>query len=336
MEITMGHGAGGELMSRLISEQMLQKLMLKRVGKVGLEDLDDGASLTLGDKELVLTTDGHTVSPLFFPGGDIGKLAACGTINDVAVMGAEPLALASSIIMEEGFPSEDLERVITSMNAVCEETGVPIITGDTKVMERGAIDGMVITTTGIGIVKGEIIRDSGLKAGDKIILSGSVGDHGITLMSFREGFGFETALKSDIAPVWGMVEKAMDAGEIHAMKDPTRGGLAALLNELARKSKVGITVEEDRIPMKDGVIAASEMLGIDPLTVANEGKVIFGVKRSDAEKVLEAVRSMGLGKDAQIIGEVTKEYKGKVVIETGVGGKRYLEPPVGDPVPRVC
>lgn len=336
MEITMGHGAGGELMARLISESMLKNLMLKKVGKVGLEDLDDGASLTIGDKELVLTTDGHTVSPLFFPGGDIGRLAVCGTINDVSVMGAEPLALASSIIIEEGFPSEELEKIIGSMNAVCKETNVPIITGDTKVMEKGAIDRMVITTTGVGIVKGEIIRDTGLKTGDKILLSGSVGDHGITLMSFREGFGFETTLKSDIASVWSMVEKAMKAGEIHAMKDPTRGGLAAALNELARKSKVGISVEEEKILLKDGVIAASEMLGIDPFTVANEGKVVFGVKGSDAEEVLKAVKGTALGKDAEIIGEVTGEYKGRVVMETTVGGKRYLESPVGDPVPRVC
>lgn len=337
LKITAAHGAGGSLMNKLIADVILKNLDVKESGKVTLRALDDGASITLGDKEIVLSTDGHTVRPLFFPGGDIGRLAACGTINDVSVMGAKPLALACSLIIEEGFLVEDLERIIRSLNDACREVDISVVTGDTKVMERGSLDGMVVTTTGIGVVEGgKIVTDAGLRAGDRVIVSGTVGDHGVSLLSFREGFGFETTLKSDVAPVWSMVEKALEAGDIHAMKDPTRGGIAAALNEFAEKSRVGIALEEERIPLRDEVVAASEMLGIDPYTVACEGKILAGVARDDAEEVLEALRSTRLGKDAEVIGEVVGEHPRKVVLRTSVGGRRIMEMPIGDPVPRVC
>jgi hydrogenase expression/formation protein HypE len=324
-------------MKRLVEEVVLKNLDSKESGVVTLKDLDDGASVTLGGREIVISTDGHTIKPLFFPGGDIGRLAACGTINDVSVMGARPVALASSLIIEEGFPSEDLERIVRSMNGACREVGISVATGDTKVVERGALEGMVVTTTGIGVVDGrKILTDRGLQRGDRILVSGTVGDHGVALLSFREGFGFETTLRSDVAPVWGMVERALEAGEVHAMKDPTRGGIAAALNEFAGKSQVGIVVEEERIPLRDEVTAASEMLGIDPHTVACEGRVLVGVGKEDAEDVLRVLRSTPLGKDAAIIGEVVDKYPGKVVLRTRVGGRRIMEMPLGDPVPRVC
>ena len=335
--ITMAHGAGGELMDKLLADTVLKNFGEKKVGAVGLSDLDDGASLTVGDYEVIVSTDGHTVKPIFFPGGDIGRLSACGTLNDVAVMGARPLALTSSIIIEEGFPISDFERILVSMNKSCAEVGASLIAGDTKVMESGALDKIVITTTGLGILRREeIVRDTGLQIGDKIIVSGTVGDHGISLMSFREGFGFETTLESDVAPVWPMVEAALSAGNIHAMKDPTRGGLAASLNEFARKSKVGILIREEDVPLRDEVLSASEMLGIDPFIVANEGKVIFAVGAGDSEAVLDAIRSTQVGRDARACGEVIDQYKGQVILETSIGGKKIMEMPVGDPVPRVC
>lgn len=336
MKIGMSHGAGGELMQDLISDIILSNIRNTRVnGGVGLEDLDDGASIPLGEYEIVISTDGHTIDPLFFPGGDIGKIAVAGTVNDISVMGARPLAIASAMVLSEGFRGEELERIVRSMDAVSEETGVSIITGDTKVMEKDKLDRMIITTTGIGVVKrGEIVRDSGLRPGDMIILTGSVGDHGMALMAFREGFGYDTELESDVAPVWEMVEAALSTGGVTAMKDPTRGGIANALNELAEKSSVGMVVEEERIPVKEEVLAVSEMLGIDPYEVANEGKVIIGVDPEYADEVLDAIRKTRYGGEAQIIGEVNSDRH--VILETRLGGRRILEAPVADPVPRVC
>jgi hydrogenase expression/formation protein HypE len=336
MKIGMSHGAGGGIMQGLISEIILENLKNKSVnGGVGLDDLDDGASIPMEDYEIVVSTDSHTIDPIFFPGGDIGTISIAGTVNDVSVMGAKPLAITNAMVISEGFSGEDFEKIIKSMDAVCRETGVSIITGDTKVMEHDKLDKIVIATTGIGIVKkGEIKRDSGLEVGNKIILTGSVGDHGISIMSYREGFGFETDLQSDVAPVWGMVEAALKVGGVTAMKDPTRGGIANALNELASKSGVGMLIDEEKIPLKAEVVAASEMLGLDPYEVANEGKVVMGVEADKAEETLEAIRKTKYGKDAQIIGEVTDNVH--VVIETLLGGKRILEAPIADPVPRVC
>ncbi|MDD2666313.1 MAG: hydrogenase expression/formation protein HypE [Methanocellales archaeon] len=332
--ITLAHGAGGVLMQELIS-QVLKNISPHSVGSVGLSDLDDGATVFIGDREVVLTTDSHVIKPLFFPGGDIGKIAVCGTINDLAVMGARPIALTSSIIVEEGFSIAKLERIVRSMNEIANEADVAIITGDTKVMEKGALDNLVLNTSGIGVAN-EVIRDSGLNVGDKVIVTGTIGDHGISLLAFREGFSFETELESDAAPLWGTIKAALDVGGVTAMKDPTRGGLASALNEMAKKSCVGILIREDQIPFRDAVRAASEMLGIDPLEVANEGKAIIGVKPDNADLVLEAIQKTKYGREARIIGEVTEEHKKKVVLETGLGGKRYVETPLGEPIPRVC
>lgn len=332
----MNHGAGGEVMANLISSAVLDNITKKSVnGGISLDALDDGATIPIGDYEIVVTTDGHTIDPLFFPGGDIGRISAAGTINDVSVMGAKPLAISNAIIMQEGFPIADLDRIMKSLNETCEEVDVAVITGDTKVMEQGKIDGIVMVTTGIGIAKkGEIIRDSTLEVGDKIIVTGSLGDHGMSLMSFREGFGFETDLKSDTAPMWNVVKKALDVGGVTAMKDPTRGGFANAINEMASKSGKGVLLHQEAIPIKKEVNAVSEMLGIDPFEVANEGKVVMGVKADKAEEVLEAIKTEEYGKDAAIIGEVIEgDY---VVVETPIGGERILEAPIADPVPRVC
>ena len=336
MKISMSHGAGGEVMQGLISDVILGNINNKQVnGGVGLDSLDDGATIPMGDYEIVVSTDSHTVNPIFFPGGDIGKISIAGTVNDVSMMGAKPLAITNAMVVSEGFSGDDFERIIKSMDEVCREVGVSIVTGDTKVMENDKLDSIIISTTGIGIAKrGQITRDSNLEVGNKIILTGSVGDHGISLMSYREGFGFETDLKSDVAPVWSMVEAALEVGGVKAMKDPTRGGIANALNELAEKSGVGMLLDEEKIPIKKEVHAASEMLGIDPYEVANEGKVIMGVEADKAEEILQAVRKTKYGKDAQIIGEVTNDKH--VILETALGGKRILEAPIADPVPRVC
>ena len=336
MKIGMNHGAGGEVMEKLIKETILSNISKKSVNNgIGLEDLDDGATIPMDDYEIIVTTDGHTVQPLFFPGGDIGRISAAGTINDVSMMGAKPLAITNAMIVQEGFDIEDMDKIMKSMNDTCAEADVALIAGDTKVMESNKLDGIVIVTTGIGIAKkGEVIRDSTLEVGDKIIVTGSIGDHGMSLMSFREGFGFETDLKSDCAPMWGIVSKALEVGGVHAMKDPTRGGFANAINEMAEKSNVGVLLENDAIPIKREVHAVSEMLGIDPFEVANEGKVVMGVAADKADEILEAIKTDKYGKDAAIIGEVVE---GKhVIIETAVGGQRILEAPIADPVPRVC
>ncbi|MBR3156659.1 MAG: hydrogenase expression/formation protein HypE, partial [Methanobrevibacter sp.] len=246
-KISMNHGAGGEVMANLIANTVLDNITKKSVnGGISLDDLDDGASIPMGDYEIVMTTDGHTIDPLFFPGGDIGRISAAGTINDVSVMGAQPLAISNAIIMQEGFPIEDLDKIIKSLNETCEEVDVAVITGDTKVMPQDKLDGIVMVTTGIGIAKkGEVIRDSTLEVGDKIIVTGSLGDHGMSLMSFREGFGFETDLKSDVAPMWNIINKALEIGGVTAMKDPTRGGFANAINEMASKAGVGVVLEQD-------------------------------------------------------------------------------------------
>ncbi|NIM46169.1 MAG: hydrogenase expression/formation protein HypE [Nitrososphaeria archaeon] len=346
--ITMEHGAGGSIMQDLIKRYILGYLGGSNV-EVPLEALDD-SSVVDG---IVLHTDSHTVKPLFFPGGDIGSLAVAGTVNDVAVLGAEPLALSSGFVLEEGFSIVELERILGSMSKTCVEAGVYVITGDTKVVERGALEKFIVNTSCVGRRSEAVERnldevkryrnfdarwllDSNLKEGDKIIASGTVGDHGIALLSFREGYGFESEVVSDIAPLNKMIQHLLrEVGGIVAMKDPTRGGLANTLNEWSEKSKLGILVYEEKIPVRTGVRAACEMLGIDPLEVGNEGKVVIATVPQKAEEVLEGLRKTKEGKDAQIIGEATKEFGG-VVLETGVGGRRILPPPAGDPIPRIC
>lgn len=336
--IKIVHGAGGTMMEQLISRIIVPSVSLRRaLDGVGLNELDDGASLKLGKYEVVFSIDGHSVEPIFFPGGDIGRLAVAGVINDVSMMGAKPVSVSDAIIVEEGFGFSDLKRILHSMNETALEVNVAIVNGDTKVMPRGRLDRIVISTCCIGITRrGNTIVDSGAKPGDKLIITGSIGDHGIALLSAREGLGFETELKSDVAPIWETVKAAIDVGGVTAMKDPTRGGVASALNEIANKSGVSIWLEEDRIPIKDSVKAASEMLGLDPLEITCEGRAIICVSSDKAEEALKAIKETKYGKDAEIVGIVKKERPGYVLLKTVVGGTRIVEKPIGEPIPRVC
>ena len=347
--ITMTHGAGGA-----VTNELIKRYVLKGLGgsgaEVPLEALDDAAVI----EGIVLKSDSHAVKPLFFPGGDIGRLAVSGTVNDIAVLGAEPFALTSAFVLEEGLPIADFERIVRSMAETCREAGVHVVTGDTKVVEKGVLGGCVLNTSGIGkrnqalehnigVVKKHRpqfnihwLLDSNLRPGDKIILSGTVGDHGLAVLSSREGYGFGSEIVSDVAPLNKVVMRLLaEVGGIVAMKDPTRGGLSNALNEWSQKSKVGILVEEEKIPIRDDVRSACEMLGIDPLEVGNEGKIIIGVLAEKADAVLTALIGMKEGRNAQIIGEATEQFK-EVALETFVGGKRVLTPPIGDPIPRIC
>ncbi|MFP4631194.1 MAG: hydrogenase expression/formation protein HypE [Candidatus Acetothermia bacterium] len=334
--VQITHGAGGRKMGELLGKHVLSSLTNKSAGEIGLDQLDDGATVDNGEGgTLVLTTDSHVVNPLFFPGGDIGRLAVCGTVNDLAVMGAEPIALTSSLIIEEGFPFSKLDGVMESMEESSKEARVPIITGDTKVMGKGDLDGLAINTAGLGVVD-RPVSDAGMEPGDRVIISGTVGDHGMALMQYREGLSFETKLESDIAPLNEMLGEATRAGEVTAMKDPTRGGLAAALNEMADKSGYGLTIKEKAVPIREAVTGIANLLGISPYEVANEGKAIIVVKEEDAENVLGALKSHPLGEEAALVGKVTRENPGKVIMKTQVGGRRFLEAPMGDPVPRIC
>lgn len=345
--IKLSHGAGGELMDRLIKEKMLKYFVQKNID-VPLSSLDDSAVID----DIVFTTDSHTVKPLFFPGGDIGSLAVSGTVNDIAVMGAEPIALSAGFIIEEGFSLKKFEGIVKSMGMCSAKADVPIITGDTKVVEKGAIEEFMINTSGIGrrnkFLENNLdeirkyrdfnekwLLDSNLKEGDKIILSGNIGEHGIALISFREGYGFDTEIKSDVAPINDLMKRALEEGGIVSAKDPTRGGLSNTLNEFSEKSNIGILVDEEKIPIPLGVASACDMLGIDPLEIGNEGKVVLGVVKEKAEDVLDAIRKHPLGKNAEIIGEVSTSIEG-VVLKTSIGGRRILHRPIGDPVPRIC
>jgi len=345
--ITMAHGAGGALMQKLIKEYMLKYLGGSGV-EVPLEALDDAAVVD----GIVLKSDSHTVKPLFFPGGDIGRLAVAGTVNDIAVLGAKPVALSLGLVLEEGFPIQDLERIVRSIKETCEEAGVYVVTGDTKVVERGSLEGCIINTSGIGVrseelernlqvvkryrrLKARWILDSNLSPGDKIIVSGAIGDHGLAVLSSREGYGFGSSIRSDVAPLNLVVSRILRVGGITAMKDPTRGGLSNALNEWSEKSGVGIEIYEEKIPVHEDVKAACEMLGIDPLDVGNEGKLLIGVVPEKAEEVLEELRRTREGKEAQIIGEATREFK-EVVLKTAIGGRRIIPTPIGDPIPRIC
>jgi len=352
--IKLEHGAGGEGMHELL------KLVLRYFSseqndtgsnaaiEVPLAALDDAAVV----EQIVFTTDSHTVKPLFFPGGDIGSLAIAGTVNDIAVMGAQPLCLSAAFVIEEGFPVAEFERILASMRRTCDEAGVAVVTGDTKVVERGAVEKMIVNTSAIGKRTAALDRnlaevrkyrpitsnwllDSNLRDGDTLIVSGYVGDHGVALLSFREGFEFDTALQSDIAPLNKPIQTILAVGGIVAMKDPTRGGLANTLNEFSAKSHVGILLEEERIPIRESVRSACELLGIDPLEIGNEGKMVMGVVQEKADEVLAALKQTKAGKDAAIIGKATSELHG-VVMKTRVGGRRIVETPIGDPVPRIC
>ncbi len=324
-------------MDALIKELFLGGFSKRQaLGGVGLDALDDGASIKVGDREVVLTIDGHTVDPLFFPGGDLGRLAVCGAVNDAAVMGADPVAILDSVIVEEGYPIGDLKRLVASMNTAAEEAGVAIISGDFKVMPTGSLDGVVISTAGVGILRGSRVLDSLAEPGDKVIVSGTVGDHGIALMSVREGLSFKTELVSDVSPIVETVRAALDVGGVHAMKDLTRGGLTSALNEFSEKSHVSIWLVDGKVPIKTAVRSASDMLGLDPYEVTCEGKAILCVAPEKADAALAAMKVTKYGSDAAIIGEVKADRPGMVLMKTLVGGTRILRKPIGEPIPRVC
>jgi hydrogenase expression/formation protein HypE len=304
---------------------------------VGLRDMDDGAALRIGDQWLVVTTDSHVVHPIVFPGGDIGRLAVSGTVNDLAMMGAvAPMALTSAVIMEDGFPLESLERIQRSMVAACLEAGVTVVTGDTKIMGRGELDGIVINTTGVGLAR-DIVTDRGLRPGDRIVVSGSIGDHGVALLAERFGLAFDDDLRSDVAPINGLVRLALEAapGAVTAMKDPTRGGLASALHEMAEKSDVGIVIEERRVPVTHAVRSAAEVLGLDPFHIANEGKAVLGVRGEAAAAVVSALRTHPLGREAAVVGVCLADNSGRVILDTGLG-RRLVAEPEGEPLPRIC
>ena len=323
--ISLLHGAGGELMQELV-ESLVDDI-----------PLDDGFVLDLdinnGEEKLVFTTDSYVVDPIFFPGGDIGKMAVAGTVNDLAAMGARPLYMLTSIVLETGLKMSDLRRIYRSIHTELDRVGCRLVGGDTKVLNKGDLDKVIINTSGIGVASNPVF-DSGLSPGDLIIVSGTVGDHGMTILSHREGLEFDPPLESDCCSLWDLVEAALGVGGITAMKDPTRGGLSNCLNEMAEKSGIQIVLEEEKIPIGQSVSSACRVLGIDPFEVANEGKMVIGVKKEKATEVLEAVKGIEMGKNAEIIGEIREGSR--VILKTIVGGSRYLQRPIGDPVPRVC
>ncbi|MFX1522892.1 MAG: hydrogenase expression/formation protein HypE [Promethearchaeota archaeon] len=340
--IRLAHGAGGTLQEELI-KFIIKDITFKRVDDgIGVEELDDGATIPLlnYDKEIVVTADGHTIFPLFFPGGDLGSLSVCGTVNDLIMMGAEPLALTSMIIIEEGFEFTKLGEIINSLNQKAKEANIAIIAGDTKVMPRGTLNEIIIATTGIGIKEKKIkILDKSLKPGDKIIITGTIGDHGTALMAAREGLNISTDLKSDIGlllEIFNKIKFEVNNNYIHAMKDPTRGGLAAALNDWASKSNVSIVIDEEKVPIKKQVSAICDMLGLDPYNIACEGRALIAVDPIHSKSILEKIKSTQIGKDARIIGEVKIDNPKRVFLKTIVGGTRFVDMPLGEPIPRIC
>ncbi|MFH1650804.1 MAG: hydrogenase expression/formation protein HypE [Chloroflexota bacterium] len=331
-KILLAHGSGGKL-----SHELITRTLLPALANPLLEKLDDAASFELKGT-LAFTTDSYVVSPIFFPGGDIGKLAVCGTVNDLAMCGAKPLYLSLALIIEEGLPVKDLERVLASIRKTADAAGVKIVTGDTKVVNRGSADRIFINTAGIGVVpEGVHVSGSQARPGDRVILSGGIGEHGIAIMSRREGLEFSVPVASDCAPLNGLVAAMLKAApDIRCLRDPTRGGLAGTLNEFAGQSNAGIRIVEAEIPVKESILAACDLLGLDPLYVANEGKLVAVVPPAKAEAVLAAMRRHRYGRDAAIIGEVTAEHPGRVVMTTRLGATRIVDMLTGDLLPRIC
>ena len=332
--IVMGHGSGGKLMHDLIARTFLPVFdnPLLRAG-------DDAAVFRLSAcSRLAFSTDSHVVYPLFFPGGDIGRLAVCGTVNDVAVLGAKPLYLTAGFILEEGLELDVLQRVLASMREAADEAGVQIVAGDTKVVQKGRADGMYINTSGLGaVLTGVEVGGAQARPGDVVILSGPIGDHGIAVLGARGELGFDAEVQSDVAPLNHLIAALFDASEeIHVLRDPTRGGVATTLNEIAKQSGVGITLFEKNIPVRPAVRAACELLGFDPLYVANEGKLLALVGRGEADRVLEAMRQERYGAEAVIVGEVKTESPGRVLLKTAIGSHRIVDVLLGEMLPRIC
>ncbi len=340
-QILLKHGAGGRAMRRLIEEAFLHAFETEpelRPGVIGVAAMDDGGAVRIGDRWLVLTTDSHVIQPPFFPGGDIGRLSICGTVNDLAMMVAtDVLGLTCAVVLEEGFARADLERILASMHAACEEASATVIAGDTKVMGRREIDGIVINTTGVALTS-RLVRDCGLQPGDRLIVTGTIGDHGMAVMARRHGLDLQCDLQSDVAPLNKLIAAALDAAPaaITAMKDPTRGGLAGSLHEMASKSGVGVLLDGGMLPVRDAVRGVSELVGIDPLHVANEGKAVIAVRgEAEAASVLAALRAHPLGREAALVGICTDDHAGMVILDTGFG-RRLVAEPEGELLPRIC
>ncbi len=331
--VDMTHGSGGRVMAQLIEE-----LFVKHFDNELLRQANDQAAFDVPAGRMVMSTDGHVISPLFFPGGDIGSLSVHGTINDIAMSGAKPLYLSAGFILEEGFPLADLERIVASMGRAASAAGVPVVTGDTKVVEKGKGDGVFITTTGIGVVpEGVTISGDLARPGDAVLVNGTLGDHGVAIMSSRENLEFETSIESDSAALHTLIANMVAAvPTIHCLRDPTRGGLATTLNELARQSAVGMKLQESAIPINPAVTAACELLGLDPLYVANEGKLVCICAQADARRVLQVMQAHPLGRRSAIIGEVVEDQYGFVQMETSFGGSRVVDWLAGEQLPRIC
>jgi hydrogenase expression/formation protein HypE len=332
-EIVLGHGSGGKL-----SQQLIQRMLLPQFQNEFLEPLHDGAIFSLNGARVAFSTDSYVVHPIFFPGGDIGKLAVHGTVNDIAMCGARPLYLSAGIILEEGFPMEDLWRVVLSMQSAAKSAGVALVTGDTKVVDRGKGDKIFINTSGIGMIDAGIdINPKRAHAGDRILINGPVAVHGIAIMSVREELEFETQIESDTAALHDLVAAMLRASKnIHVLRDPTRGGIASALNEISEQARIGIMIREDRIPIGEEVKGACEILGLDPLYVANEGKLLAFVPAEDADAVIGAMRAHPLGKESAIIGEVVDDHPGLVILKTRIGGTRVVDMLAGEQLPRIC
>ena len=332
-KILLDHGSGGKISHRLTTEMLLPVF-----DNPILADLNDGAIFELNGNRMAFSTDSYTVDPIFFPGGNIGDLAINGTVNDIAMCGATPLYLSVGLIIEEGFARADLEKIINDMGTAAKKADVTVVTGDTKVVPKGAADRIFINTSGIGLIPpGVNVASLNAKVGDRIILSGTIADHGIAILTSREGLSFKSNLTSDTAPLNHMVKQMFAASNnIHVLRDPTRGGVGTALNEIAEKSQVGIKIYENKIPLKKEVVAACELLGFDPLYLANEGKLLSFVAPEDAAAVLAAIRMNPYGKDAAVIGEVIADHSGKVFMETRIGGGRLLDMLAGEQLPRIC
>ena len=332
-EIVLGHGSGGKL-----TQQLIEKMFLSPFRNEFLAPLHDGAVFSLNGVRLAFSTDSYVVNPIFFPGGNIGELAVNGTVNDLAMCGARPLYLSSAFILEEGFPMQELWRVVSSMQEAAANAGVTLVTGDTKVVDRGKGDKIFVNTSGVGLVEtGVEISPARAQPGDVIIVNGPIAVHGIAIMSVREGLEFETLIESDTASLNGLVMTMLNASrDIHVLRDPTRGGVASALNEIAAQARVGISIAEDRIPIREDVKGACAILGLDPLYVANEGKLLAFVSPTEADKVLAAMRDHPLGRDSQVIGKVVADHPGTVVLRTRIGGTRIVDMLAGEQLPRIC
>ncbi|MDZ7582564.1 MAG: hydrogenase expression/formation protein HypE [Deltaproteobacteria bacterium] len=332
-KVTLDHGSGGK-----ISHSLMTAVMLPVFDNPILNDLNDGAIFELNGRRLAFTTDSYTVDPIFFPGGHIGELAINGTVNDIAMCGGSPLYLSVGLIIEEGFAMADLERIVRGMGAAAHRAGVTVVTGDTKVVPKGAADKIFINTSGLGLIPEDVdVGSTKARVGDQVILSGTMADHGVTILTQREGLSFESSLTSDSAPLNRMVAEMFSVStSIHVLRDPTRGGVGTALNEIAQKSRVGVTIVENRIPLKPQVAGICELLGFDPLYLANEGKLLAIVAAEHAGRILDVIRQNEYGRDAAVIGEVVADHPGRVTMETRIGGHRIVDMLTGEQLPRIC